>query len=333
MKLEGCVLDIDGVHMSDPLLREPEQDWNAAYGDHLIPDSLFKFYSNANYFALDRIPRYLSEEDGKLYFYLKYLVHGIKDLLVNIPDSIDQIQKYLEMQYDPLKKLRNEEWDDYAPIQKKRTFKILIIDLYGSLDIFSEIVAIFLSDIIPQLVVGRASITKLKKFADNSFPEPSGIINPKTKYAEEMHIFLKNHLIGEGTEKSWFELLKLYRNKIAHLGNQIFHEYIFQSKDSEQFYTFLPRVFPITEESKISETESKLLDESFPEYFSRILNHNDICSYSRGLYAKVVEFLDAGFEIMIQIYNETSNFEPNSEILQSLARNSEEYEFLHFENP
>jgi hypothetical protein len=334
MKLTNCILDIDRVVMRPPLRSSPDPDWQHAYNNKAIPENVYRFYCCADYFSLDKTPKFLDDKDRLLFSFLHNILEGIRHSFEETNELVAIIIDTQGKGYSPIKRIKNETWDSHADEQQLRSVRYLILLMNGVLDHLSEVVSIFFHGDIPELTVGRASFATLRDFARHPFSSQTTIVTPKAHRCEELHTVLVETIEASGPETQWFELLKLYRNKLAHLGTSMF-PILRLHDDKGQFYSFLPNRFPIFHESQISfpdksQTKKSSVQDN-AEYFKKNYIHQDIVEYSERLLKKVNIVTDRCFKVLCSTYIEFKSFDLNKSALKSLKSKKTKYNFIYFD--
>lgn len=280
MRLNKCNLDITGI-IARPLVKtEPEPEWVEAKKKGTIPPALYRFYTNADFFSLRRSPKFLTDSEKMLFPYVGALARGIYESLMEAEDLIEDLCTAHEKAYTPIKKAKGRKWDPKASERAIRSFKHLVVTSIGVLDQFAEIIAIFFCREIPRLHPGHASFEDLRKFSSTPLPSSKGVVSPRLPLIEKLHSHLNMEIEKSGAEKEWLELLLLYRNKLAHLGNAMFWRMGFPTEEGE-FFDFLPNRWPLIFEAEVTTTNesSKGTVRGFAE---ESLIHQDIIEYSQG---------------------------------------------------
>lgn len=333
LRLEDCDLSIDKVVVSPPIRRTPDNDWSRSFEANRVPKAVYRFYCSADYFSIDRVPRFFQPENGKLFFYLASLLRGIREIFDESYELVDQIKEHRENAYSPIKRLKEQEYDERAAIMEGRCFKYLLVNLASSLDQLAEVVALFLPDEVPDLIVGRASFTRLANWLKKPIGRIEGIVSPTAHYCEKLHTVLSEQIEGHGPEQDWLDLFFLYRNKFAHLGDAIFPKYGLADKNGK-YHSFIPRQWPISIEEHIRPARINGKDDKKPirEFIEETVIHIDLVEYSRKLLKKIDNLLNVGFEVLCKCYNDFKDFEPNTRALEHLNQNSKKYSFSHFQN-
>lgn len=334
MKLTDCILDIDMVIMRSPMRNSPHPDWQRAYDDKIIPENVYRFYCCADYFSLDKTPKFLDDHDRFLFSFLHNILEGIRHAFIEAKDLVDTIKNTQGKGYSPVKGIKNEDWDSNADERQSRSVRYLIVLMNGALDQLAEIVSIFFHGGVPGLTVGRASFAVLRDFARNPFSPQGEIVTPKEHRLEELHGILVVTIETSGAETQWFELLKLYRNKLAHLGTSMF-PILRLHDDNGEFYSFLPNRFPIFHESGISFQNNSQYGPSevqdTADYAKENYIHQDVVEYSERLFEKVYNVIDQCFKVLCSAYTEFKSFDLNENAWKSLKDKKSKYNFKYFD--
>jgi hypothetical protein len=231
MRLQDCDLDVTAI-VTRPLVKnEPEEEWVEANKLGVIPPALYHYYSGAKFFSFRGSPRFLADTEKILFPYVGTLARGILESLCQAEELTKEILDAHEKTYTPLKKAKGKSWDRRAGEQALRCFKHLLVELNGALDQLAEIVAIYFHGEGTKLSPGRASFEDLKRFVLAPLNRTKTIITPRFPLVEKLHTSLALEIVGKGQEKEWYELMLLYRNKLAHLGNAMFVRMSFPKKE------------------------------------------------------------------------------------------------------
>lgn len=331
MKLKDCVLDVDVVVSAPLVVKRPNKEWVEAREKGIIPQALFQFYGQANYFSLGAAPPFLNDEENILFPYLANLFRGIKNCLVESDKLVKEIAAYSESRYTPVKKLRGKDWDPEAKTKLLQSFKYLVVNLVNSLDLFAELVGLFLNGKIKGLNPGRCSFTKILNFMNKPLPPPATIVSPAQHQVEKLYMALHPLIVCNGSEQDWLELLYLYRNKLSHLGQYMFPQ-IGLHDEAGEFYTFIPRQWPFIHEQYMKPADPnapkshvanrKLLKEKFI--------HIDLIEYSEGILRKIICVLQEGLSVLCDTYQQLRDLPLNRAALDSLNENSKYYNFTEF---
>lgn len=334
MKLTNCILDIDRVVIRPPVRSSPHPDWQLAYDKKIIPEYVYRFYCCADYFSLDKTPKFFDDQDRFLFSFLHNILEGIRHAFTEANDLVNIIKDAQGKGYSPIKRLKKETWNSDADERQSRAVRYLIVLMNGVLDQLAEVVSIFFHGDIPELTVGRASFAVLRDFARHPFSPKTGIVTPKEHRFEELHAVLVETIETKGSETQWFELLKLYRNKLAHLGTSMF-PILRLHDDKGEFYSFLPNQFPIFHESGISfpnkaKNEPTGIQDN-AEYAKENYIHQDVVEYSEKLLEKVYFVIDRCFKVLCATYIDFKSFDLNESALKSLKGKKSKYNFKYFD--
>ncbi len=334
MKLTNCILNIDMVAMLPPVRTSPRPDWQLAHDNKVIPENVYRFYCCCDYFSLDKTPKFFDDKDRFLFSFLHNTLEGIRLAFTEANDLIKVIKDAQGKGYSPFKGVKNETWDPNADERQSRSVRYLIVLMSGVLDQLAEVVSMFFHGDIPKLTVGRASFTVLREFARHPFSPKTKIVTPKEYRFGELHAVLVEVVETSGSDKQWFELLKLYRNKLAHLGTSMFPIARFHD-DKGEFYSFLPNQFPIFHESVISfsnEAKNEPMEvQDNAEYAKENYIHQDVVEYSEKLLEKVYIVIDRCFKVLCSTYIDFKSFDLNESALKSLKDKKSKYNFRYFD--
>lgn len=331
MRLEDCYLNIDSV-ISAPVIRtEPEPEWDSARKSGVIPESAFALYSRADFLSFGAVPPFLRDDKKFLFSYFSMVLQSVKNALVDANDELDEFVKAQTDVYDPIKKARGESWDPKAGERSRKSFRLLLLSLQTGLDAVADLVALFLTGLIPNLCVSRAQFSRIESWLKRPLVTTGLIITPQQDILEQLHQKLRALVCAEYPEEKWLPLMRMLRNKSAHLGDAVFrHVSLHDSKGI--FYTFLPRLWPFIWEEHLKQLSSENIDKSFdmPKYLSDSLVHQDVITYVRGLRRKVTELISAGLEVINSAYVKFKDFPPNIAALSELQGNSQAFAFESF---
>ncbi len=327
MKFKDC-LTADIV-VSVPLARSsPDESWVTAHAKKIIPDSLYKFYVGADYFSFDKCPTFLADDQRIIFSHLGASVDLIKSSFEDYHELLDLMKKYDADTYNPIKTIKKESFDPDAPKYFNRCLQLLLIDMYSILDATAEIISAILS----WGSFGRASFTEIvKRIKDDlktrtSASRTKTIISTDEKYQEDIANLIEKEIIDDNNNE-WFELFKLYRDKMAHFR---YHSgFLFHDKDGK-FHHFLPRQWPYYFQQGITYGESKYDDAD--SYFAGLLMECDIFEYCEGLHKKIFELIDKIFQSLSEAYSikKASTCELDSDLRTKVELLTRKYKFKHF---
>jgi len=314
--------------------KEPDQQWVDAKNRQVLPEQVYKFYCVANYFSLDKAPKYLDDPDRFLFSFLSSLLRGTRDSFDESHTLLQQLINDSELVYTPTKKIKGEKWDPEASRRTQRSFKYLIFNITSILDQFSEVVSIFFHGDIPSITVGRSSFKDLLSLVRSDFEPKSNIITPKEAWFQKIHKILDEEINVSGDSKQWIELLYLYRDKLDHLGHQMFQT--FRLPDSKgNYYSFLPKRWPLFRETDINLNQSNQNTGqgrvSLESYMKENYMHQDILTYSENLLLNVSNLINRCFNVLCAVYVDFQDFQLNSSALKSLKKKKRDCSFKYFE--
>jgi hypothetical protein len=302
----------------------PDEDWLAARTAHEIPEPLYQLYVQTNF--LSHSPRPPLFDDPLLFGYFETLIGSLKDLFLD-----EELRAFLRDQnltYDPGKLGRNEKWEMDAARRARRHFKYLLIALHGTLDTFADLVALFFTKSIPHLRVGKAQFLAVEKWLSGPSPSTSTIATVREHFFEQLHTNLRPLVLAAAPEQDWLPLMRLYRDKAAHVGYNSIFQCIGLADKGNHFYTFLPRKWPFVWDSHITMGEPPQLPK--PAKFVVDFVSEDIIAYAEGLVGKVQTVVSEGLSIIDAVYKQLKNSPLNQLALSELNNNKKSYAFEHF---
>jgi hypothetical protein len=334
MHLDECNLDgIDAISAAPIERKEPEDKWVKAKDDGAIPPSLYDLYRRANFLSFGSAPRFLSDEDNLLFSYFGLVLRSIQESLVDAQEQANSFAAAEELVYDPMKQLRGERWEKGADKRARTHFRDLLIALQTSLDALADVVAIFFPGSIKDLEVGRSQFSKIERWLTNSFPSAGLIVKPSEYHMKKLHDSLVPLIRTPHPETDWLPMMRLLRNKAAHLGQPLFRQVGLHRAEDGKMFAFIPRQWPYLWERLIKPPGQR---EKNPTPFSRLfrdsLMHQDIVTYSRGLLLKVNMVVAAASTVLNESYERFKDLPENQAALLELQNNSEKYEFESFVN-
>lgn len=331
MKLDDCKLDVDRV-VSAPLIRtEPEPDWVRARDSGVLPQAGFVLYTRSDFLSFGSAPSFLADEKHLLFSYFAMVLRSLRDALIDADAELRSFSENQALIYDPGKRIRGEEWDPEASERVRKHFRLLLLSLQACLDATSDLIALLLTGLIPGLRLGRAQFSKIEDWLKRPLTPGALIITPQRDFLERLHLVLSPLINPGGSECDWLPLMRMLRNKGAHLGDAVFRYMGLHDQDGK-FYTFIPRQWPFIPEEHMRATsvEHSAGREPFPEFFRRTLVHEDIVTYASGLRRKVTEVVSVVLEILDSAYAQFRDFPLNTAALAELQGSAEIYAFEHF---
>ncbi len=333
MKLEDCVLDIDRV-VAPPMMRtEPEPDWVAALEQGILPAGGFAMYTRSRFLSFGAAPQFLTDEKHFLFSYFAMVLRSVRDALLDADVELRAFSESQARVYDPGKRMRGEEWDPAAADRARKHFRLLLLSLQAALDATADLTALFLTGLIPGLRLGRAQFSRIETWLDRPLPPGGLIVTPQRACLERLYASLSPLVNTAHPERDWLRLMRMFRNKTAHLGDTVFQYMALHDRDG-RFHTFVPRQWPFIPEEHIqpANADPRSPAEPLPELFRRTLVHEDIVSYASGLRRKVTEVIAAALELLDAAYVQFADFNLNTAALAELEGSTESYAFEYFKN-
>jgi hypothetical protein len=236
MKIENCELEVDWVVAAPMVRTEPEPDWVAARDAEVLPAAGFALYSRSNYLSFGSAPPFLADEKHMLFSYFAMLLRSVGDALVDTDVELRAFSDSQARVYDPGKEIRGEEWDPAAPERARRHFRLLLLSLQAGLDATADLVALFLTGLTPGLRLGRAQFSRIESWLERSLPPGALIVTPQRDFLERLYTDLSPLINPVEPERDWLPLMRMLRNKAAHLGDAMFQYMALHDRDG-QFYT------------------------------------------------------------------------------------------------
>jgi hypothetical protein len=308
---------------------EPEEDWLKARDAGILPAAVFSLYSRAGFLSYGSTPRFLSDDKHYLFGYFSMVLESIKGTLVDADQELEGFATAQSQIWDVGKEQRGESWDDNADRRAKNHFRMLVLSLCASLDAASELTALLLTGQVPGLVVGRAAFTEIEKWLKAPLPPmKTSIITPQRVVLENLYQRLHPIVEATGPEKDWLPVMKLFRDKAAHLGTVHFREIGFHDKDL-RFHRFFPRRWPVLWEEHMSAAGSKEPHPTLESMVGQFMRQDNI-SYVRSLRAKVTTLIDAACEVLDSAYGDFKDFQPNDAAMAQLKKNAKVFDFEGF---
>jgi len=331
MRLENCALDIAGVTMAPPFRNAPEDVWLRARDSGAIPGSLFDLYARAGYLSFGAAPLFMKDDENILFSYFGMLLRSVMNALVDADDEVRLFVEARAQVYDPGKRIRGEAWDPTAEDRARRHLRHLVLSLQAALDGFSDTSALFFTGLVPNLRLGRAQFSRLEAWLAHPLPVPGLILSPQEHILRQLYDALRPLVYPDGPDRDWLRVMRLFRNKAAHMGDAVFR-YVGLHDDSGRFYTFLPRQWPyILERYMKPAADSGHPDPGrLPALLRETLMHQDIKSWVRGLRLTVQAVLDSGFSRLNVAFQTFHAFPANMAALAELNGSSEFHAFEYF---
>lgn len=333
MKLRDCVLDVDWTVRSPLEIKRPKADWVLARSEGTIPNSMYELYTKANFLSYGSSVGLLGDDDNILFGYFSMPLRSLKELCVEANEEVQAFESAMGERFDFGKKLRGQSWDRTADQRARRPLKRLTIALAGILDALADLIALFFTKLIPKLRLGRAQFVDVETWLKGSAPTPAMIVSPHDYYLERLYLSLKPVVVTSGSDREWLPLLRLLRNKSAHMGDRMFPFFGFHDKQGT-FYEFLPRQWPHILESRITRNDPSAKKPKLKHPgFEELLMHEDVISFAKGLRNKVSRVIEGVCEVLKTAYPQFQNLPLNEEALKQLTQSSESFDFEFFSEP
>ena len=332
MLLDGCDLDgITGVVAAPFQRREPEEEWLDAKKEGTIPPSLYGLYERASFLSFGAAPQFLADQDNLLFSYYGLSLRSVLESLVDASEEVNAFVAAHKLVYDPLKKILGQPWEKNASKRERRYFRDLLIALQTSLDAIADITAIFFPGAIKGLEVGRAQFSRIESWLKLPLIDTKLIVTPTEFFLKRLYDRLKPLIEAPAPETDWLPLMRMLRNKVAHLGTPLFRQVGLTQRDCSRQVAFIPRQWPYLWESLIKPA-GQVPSTPLPQLLRETLIHQDIVTYAQGLLAKVNIVVAATAELLNDAYEAFRNFPQNQAALMQLKSNFEGYNFEHFDN-
>lgn len=331
MKLQDLSLDVSAVVGAPFKTDSAEPAWVEARASGLVPDGLFELYEAASYLSFGAAPNFLADPDNVLFSYFGMLVRGLKQQLAEGAELLADLKKAHGQLYDPVKNAKGLPWDPTADQRAKRAFRHLLVTAHGSLDILADLVALVFTSRIPGLTVGRAQFIAIEEWLRKPPPALGLVVTPYDDHLAELRTSLGPLVLSDGPERDWLPLVRLLRNKGAHLGDDVFR-YFGLYDGSGNLYLFVPREWPYLFEKYMKPSGHNGPTKSLPQLLTETLIHEDYISFSDGLNRKVRGLVGVGCEVIRKAFVAFSGFTFNEAGLAELEKNSRAFGFEHFKD-
>jgi hypothetical protein len=321
-------LNIDGA-VTAPIRRsKPELTWVEARESKVLPESVFRLYTHADYLSFGAAPPFLADADNVIFSYFGIVLESLRDSLVEAEEHRRLFVEADSRIYDPGKNFRREPWDQNADKRANRKFRFFLVSQQAALDALADLTAIILTGLIHGLQVGRAQFRRIESWLNRPLPVMGLIGTPQQYFLQQLYDLLRPVVYPDPPERDWLQLMRLYRNKGAHLGSSVFR-WVGLHDGSGKFYRFLSRQWPYIWEKDIKPAgQTPPPNESAQtERFRKDLMHRDVISYVEGLRNKVANVIDAGASVLGSAYRQFKDFPLNKAALSELQGSSEGYTF------
>jgi hypothetical protein len=330
MRLHDCILDIDRVARGPLEIKRPKNDWVLARYDDAIPASLYELYTQADFLSFGCAPSFLADENNILFGYFSMLLRSIKELCLEAPEELTAFESAMGQSYDLGKKLRGEHWDRSADRRARRALKHFVVALAGTVDAVADLIALFFTCSIPNLQLGRAQFTRIETWLGKPLSRASMAESNQQRLLDELYEALRPIVVASGSDKDWLPLLRLIRNKSAHMGDRMFPFFGLHDANGT-FYHFLPRRWPYILESRITKRDAPRKDSgTLGSHLEEILMHQDMISFAKRLRLRVLSIVDETCKILAAAYVQFKSLPVNESALRELNLSSESYSFEFF---
>ena len=202
-----------------------------------------------------------------------------------------------------------------------------MINLYSVLDSTAEA----LSVIVSWGTLGRASFAEIVKKIKGSpvtakVPATKIVVSPDEKYRDDITKIIKEEIADEQNDE-WFDLFKLYRDKMAHFRHQ---SCFYLHDDKGQFYLFLPRQWPYYFQQDIGVGNAQ--DKASESGLKEILMGCDIFEYCDDLYKKIFGLTERIFNSLCEAYKikKDSGCELDPDFKKKIVSLIRKYKSKHF---
>jgi hypothetical protein len=333
MLIEDCEVQGQLGAITATLTRtEPEADWLKARDAGIVPTSVFSLYKRAGFLSYGSSPRFFSDPKHYLFGYFSMVLESVKGTLVDAAEAADSFALAQSEIHDVGKELRGESWADDANRRAKNHFRMLVLSLSASLDATSELTALLLTGQIPGLVVGKGAFNEIERWLKAPMPPmKTAIITPQRVVLENLYQHLHPIVEATGPEKDWLPVMKLFRDKAAHLGTVHFREIGFHDKNI-RFHRFFPRRWPLLWEEHMSAAGSKEPHPTLESMVGQFMRQDNI-SYVRCLRAKVTTLTGVAFDVLDSAYENFKDFQPNQAAMLQLQKSAKVFDFEGFQGP
>jgi hypothetical protein len=322
--------------MSAPLEHDqPNDEWTAAKTAGYIPDALWDLYRSTGYLSASGLAGVQTAEARIVTVYFSRLIRSVKECLLDAVELRAQMRELSPRQYDPRKPYPHE-FDREAARRHRSAFRSLLVNLVGALDVFADTVAVMLPHEIPRLKAGGAAFSEIEKWLAKPHQALSGVVTPREHYAAELHERLAPEVVVTiGPERDWLPLMRMYRNKAAHLGHESYVQFGLEAKVGDSLAFFIPRSWPFVAEQYATtlpptSPSNQLAD--FSDVLTEWLMHQDIEEYSEGALRKIHHVLGLGFGVLHRLYIQLKSVPATTAILEDLEKSRQAYKFEYFEN-
>lgn len=305
-----------------------EPAWLASLRSGVLPEPLFRLYEQAQFLSFGAAPRFLRDPDNLLFSYFGMLVRGLHQQLQDAADLFEVLQVANQSGYTPVKKSRGLPWDPSADRRANRAFRDILTASYATLDILAELISLVFTNRIPGLIVGRSQFASIENWLRADAAIESGYVLANQLGSLRQQLVL--HIPTDGPERDWLPLLRLLRNKNAHLGDDVFRYFgLFDSQG--ELYLFVPRQWPYFFQMHMTPATEAVNAEPFPEFLRKTLVAQDYIAFTKGLNRKIRTVVGGTAEVLGSALDIVGGNDLNQAALTQLLANSRTFEFEGFE--
>jgi len=331
MKLQELNLNVAGVVGAPISIATPEPTWLEGRESGAIPEPLFRLYEQAKFLSFGAAPSFLADPDNLLFSYYGMLVRGLRRQLQESSDLVAVMHEAHSKVYTPIKKAKGMAWDPTADSRANQAFRDLLGAAYSTLDILAELIAVVFTGRVSGLKVGRAQFATVEDWLrkePTETPDPNDVLGGRFV---ELRQRLSKRVMSGGSEKDWLGLLRLLRNKSAHLGDDVFRYFgLFDPKGD--LFMFIPREWPYFFQMHMKQTGSSESAEPFPEFLKKTLVAEDYISFAAGLNRKIKNIVADTADVLHGSIKIVSGNGTNQFALTQLKGNPQAFEFQLFDD-
>ncbi|PYT64082.1 MAG: hypothetical protein DMG35_01605 [Acidobacteria bacterium] len=325
------MLSIDVAVFAPVVRNQPEDCWVEARNSGAIPPEIYGLYQRAGFLSFGSGSRFLGDDENILFSYFSMTLNCLMEMLTDAKEQLAEFVKDHNLTYDLGKKARGEPWEPAASTRAQRHLRDLLIALHASLDTVADLIALFLTGRIPRLRVGRAQFFQIENWLAQPLNLSAMVATPYDSHLADLYGALKPLVLPGPPEQDWLPLMRMLRNKGAHLGQRIFRQVGLHDTDL-RFHVFLPREWPYIWEKHMKPHDPNVKADPtlMPKLLQETLINQDILTFTRCLHGKVKEIVSVCARVANTMYAAFENFAVNQTALAELERSSEAYEFEYF---
>jgi hypothetical protein len=282
---------------------EPAKEWRNALREARLPSSVLDFYDITKYLSASRLAGFDTASKRAVTVYMTRVFGSLKECLEEAFEMVGEHKTQLGRAYNPLRVQRNEAEEQTAGRLARRAFRLFVIDIFGAFDSLTELVGLLLPGEIKDLRLGTGMFTKqIYNWATRSLPDPGSVLSPALPFVERLHTYVRHEVVEDAIGASWFDLLRLYRNKVTHLGHQTWPEFGIEGRDANVYY-FLPRSWPFIAERyfHIGPMDAEAT-QTLREHLNASLVHIDVIEFVEKTYLRADAFIEGCVRVLYDAY-------------------------------